>query len=258
MRTFIVSVAAAALACGSSVPAPKAILQGSVLSTAGVAMPGVHATVGGSTATTDSAGQFSLQLESEGPATLELSTEHSKASVAIPSVGKNMVVRVAVRMSDDGDAEMEHEPEAELEGTIDSLAAPDLVVGGHAIHTDAQTTFRIGGAAGSFADLEQGEQVEVEGTQQPDGSILASEIKTEDENEGPDVENEVELRGAVSAISGADLTVAGHLVHTNAMTSFDGDGASSLADIKVNAVVEVRGSLETDGSILASRVKLDD
>jgi hypothetical protein len=244
MRTTVAFSAAFAIlcGCGSSTgvqqQARKATLQGTVSSTTGSAMPGIVASVSGSTSTalTDAAGRFSLHVDATGPAMLELASSSATASVAVPNLARGQIVRIAVRMSDDGHAEMEHEPEVELSGAIDSLAAPDLVVAGVTVHTDPNTEFRVGGVEGTFGDLKVGEQVEVEGVLQADGSILAREIGAEVE----EVENQVELRGNIDSISPPDLVVAGQTVHTNAQTEIRiNDQQATLADLKVFDFVEL-------------------
>ena len=212
MRPLLSVVILSLCACGGATSRPT--LQGTVKDLSGAALSGVRASVAGSSAVTDEAGAFSLAVESEGPEKLQL----NDSSVDIPKLSKHSLVRVAVRMSKDGHAELEHPAEVEND------------------HDDADAGEQ---QHGDDADAGSGEQ------QQADAGA-------------PEVESEVELTGAVSAIDGNDLTVAGHLVHTSAATSFDGKGASSLADIKMNMVVEARGSLAADGSIDATRVHIED
>ena len=212
MRPLLSVVILSLCACGGASSRPT--LQGTVKDLSGAALSGVRATVAGSSAVTDKSGAFSLEVESEGPEKLQL----NDSSVDIPRLSKHSLVRVAVRMSKDGHAELEHP--AEVENEQDGADA------GEQEH-------------GDDADAGSGEQ------EQADAGAAQAE-------------SEVELTAAVSAIDGSDLTVGGHLVHTSAATSFDGKGASSLADVKVNMLVEVRGSLAADGSIAASRVHLED
>jgi hypothetical protein len=252
-------LAALVAACGGSgAPSTAASLQGTVRTSNGSAAPGVLATVAGSrlSALTDGAGQFSIDGAPEGPATLRLESSGVNASLAVPRLGRNMVVRVSVRLTDDGRGELEHEPEAEFTGTIASISGSDLVVSGQTVHTDAQTFFRVNGVAGTLAQLTVGTNVEVEGLQQADGTLLARQVKTEDDASGAD--HELEFRGKIEAKSGTDLTVSGRPVHTNAQTVVDGHGATRLADLQIGANVEVHAAAQTDGSALATRIHIED
>ena len=93
---------------------------------------------------------------------------------------------------------------------------------------------------------------EVKATQKTDGTLLAIEIKIEDENE---FENEAEFKGVVSELAGSDpdftMKVNDVSVTTNAGTTIIG----TLAD---GAMVEVHGSTQLDGSVLATEVKVED
>lgn len=256
MAEAVAVLAALAAACGGSgAQSSASSLQGTVHTAAGTAAPGILATVAGSnlSATTDDSGNFSIDGAPEGPATVHLKGSGVDASVGVPRLGKNMVVHVRIRIRDDGKGELEDEPEAEIRGPITAISGSDLTVAGLTVHTDAQTAFRVGG---SLAALKAGQIVEVEGTQQADGSVLAREVKTEDgagENEG-----ELELTGKVESRSGTDLTVAGRLIHTDAQTVVDGKGASKLDDIKVGMNVEVHAVSQSDGSALARRIHVED
>src|SRR6267154_1765481 len=65
-----------------------------------------------------------------------------------------------------------------LRGAIDSLAAPNLVVSGLTVATDANTRFRRGM---TFAGLKVGDRVAIQGALQPDGTVLASIVRDLDQ-----------------------------------------------------------------------------
>jgi hypothetical protein len=91
----------------------------------------------------------------------------------------------------------------------------------------------------------------VKASRQPDGSLLALRIQIEDEHE---FENEAEFKGIVSDLTGSNpytMTVAGHLVKTDAQTEISGTLANGV-------MVEVKGALQLDGTVLASRIKVED
>jgi len=146
--------------------------------------------------------------------------------------------------------------QVELHGAISSAitgACPAIgfTVGSAAVTTNASTTFDDTACAA----LKQGDQVEVKGTRQANGSVLATKVEKDDEDED---ENEAEVRGAISsAITGACPSIAFSIgstsVSTNASTRFDDTSCSA---VKRGDTVEVQGTKQTNGSVLASRVKV--
>ena len=74
------------------------------------------------------------------------------------------------------------EDDAELRGTIQSISAPNFTVGGRLIRTSGSTRFldRNNNPTG-FGALTVGQPVEVEGSTQRDGSVLAFKVKMEDD-----------------------------------------------------------------------------
>jgi len=131
------------------------------------------------------------------------------------------------------------------------------------VTVSAQTEFE--GGLHSLTDLAKGTQVSVKGTLQADGSIAASSVDAENENENEPVEaNEVELTGTINSLDSAHASFVLKLgdgttktVVTNAQTEFDG-GFHGFADLKTGMAVEVRGATQTSGSLLATRVHRED
>jgi hypothetical protein len=145
----------------------------------------------------------------------------------------------------------EVEGEVEFRGPIVALpGAPDLngpwVVGNLTVTVNLTTTVlpaRTAAALGAIA--------EVKALRQPDGSLLAQTIKIESEHE---FENEVEFKGTISDLIGTGpytMTVANHTVKTDALTQIN-------ITLTNGALVEVRGQLQPDGSVLANSIKVED
>jgi hypothetical protein len=119
-----------------------------------------------------------------------------------------------------------------------------------------------GGDPVSFARLQVGQVVEVRGSLQPDGSVLANSITiVEDPGE------EVTARGIIGSLTiptptsstGVTLTVAGRTIRTNASTVVRRRGDPAGFDrMRVGQEVEVKGLLQADGSILATRITLEE
>ncbi|MDX2034354.1 MAG: DUF5666 domain-containing protein [Blastocatellia bacterium] len=102
-----------------------------------------------------------------------------------------------------------------------------------------------------------GARVKVEGTPQADGSVAASEIETEESsNNSP---NHIKFRGTVETLPGTtgqigDWRVSGRTVHVTAGTKIK----LEYGPVAVNSIVEVEGSRQTDGSVTASEIEVED
>ena len=71
-------------------------------------------------------------------------------------------------------------------------------------------------------------------------------------------EDDVEFKGSIEAINPPNLTVAGRLVQTDSSTEFKRQGDRiGLADLKVQDVVEVDGTAQADGSVLARKIQVE-
>ena len=143
------------------------------------------------------------------------------------------------------------EGEAEFRGPIVSLPGSlnftgEWVVGDFTVTVDGSTA--IDQSRGSIA---VGAIAEVKAVRQPDGSLLAIQIKIEDANE---FENEAEFKGIVSQLDGSapafTMLVNAIVVTTDAQTQISG----VLAD---GATVEVHGSAQLDGSVLAKAINVE-
>jgi Domain of unknown function (DUF5666) len=147
----------------------------------------------------------------------------------------------------------------EIEGLITSINASTLVVNGTTINVPADAVVRHGNQRLTFTDLKVGQRVEVRGT--PSGSIvIASEVKLKDEShDDDDDDNEAEVEGAVGALAGScpslTFTVNATTVSTDAATRFKEGTCSQVTN---GVRVEVKGVRQSNGSINATRVELDD
>jgi uncharacterized membrane protein YgcG len=126
------------------------------------------------------------------------------------------------------------------------------------VSTDAQTEFE--GTLHHFIDLATGQRVEVQGAVQADTSILAASVEGENEDEDNDNNedaHEIEGTGPVLTVGSnsfvMELSQRQVTVTIATTTEFDG-GLHSLADLKVGMQVEIKGALQDNGAIAASRV----
>jgi hypothetical protein len=99
--------------------------------------------------------------------------------------------------------------------------------------------------------LEDGHAMNVEVHVSGDGAFLADT----DDHRG-----ETSLRGRVDAINGTRLQVQGHVVQTDGLTQFLGrqNETIGLGALKVGDSVEIEGASQSDGSVYARKVKLED
>jgi hypothetical protein len=138
----------------------------------------------------------------------------------------------------------------DLKGVVAGLtgACPtrSFTVAGTAIKTSAATRFE----GGTCATLANGVTAEIEGTRQGDGSVLATKVAVE--------EIGVDLKGVVAGLAGTcptrSFTVAGTAIKTSAATRFEGVSCATLAN---GVRVEIEGTRQGDGSVLATKVAVD-
>ncbi|MFK8015223.1 MAG: DUF5666 domain-containing protein, partial [Gammaproteobacteria bacterium] len=126
-----------------------------------------------------------------------------------------------------------------------------VVVNGVRYETDASTVFVIDGeAGGSQADLRVGDTVTITATLDEDsGTATATRITYDDVVTGP---------AQSIDIASNTLVVLGQTVRVTADTSFDDDFAvPSLDGISVGQILEISGSVDSDGSIVATRIEFE-
>lgn len=210
-------------------------------------------------------GTASIQVQANasirsGAVTLQFTDLQVQQRVHVRGTLQGSVVSAEeVEVEDAGHSEPEpgdDQGETEFTGSIASLGGScpsrTMSVAGKSVRTNGATSF-LKAACG---DLRTGMIVEVKGNLQPDGSVLAVRIQLEDDP--AEVEPEVEFKGSVASMGGScpslSLSVAGRSVKTNGSTEFRD---SSCSDVQPGVTVEVKGKAENDGSVTASRLKVD-
>ena len=248
-----------ASACGSasdpdSMPAANGsgVMQGNVMGGGSqsmrVAVPSSSAAT-----TTDTAGGFLLTDVPKGAAALQFSGGGQSATLATAAMVSGEFRRLTVSISDGSVTEQSEQTETEFEGTVDAIDGAVLTVAGRKVAVTDATKIRKDDAAAVFADLVLGTPVEVEGTLNADGSVTASEISIEDRN---DVDR-VAFVGTLTQINGNTLTVGGVTVNVGSATAIvRGDTTLTLADLKVGDRVLVRGAVQADRSVDATRIRV--
>jgi hypothetical protein len=138
--------------------------------------------------------------------------------------------------------------DVEFTGLIASVAADgsSIVVAGITVTINANT--EVEGA------LQAGEPVQVEGAAQPDGTVVATEIKVLAAEEA----SSVDVTGTITALdaSAGTLTVGATALTVNGSTTFSGSGRThGLSDFSVGDLVDAQVSAQADGSMLAIRIQ---
>jgi len=141
----------------------------------------------------------------------------------------------------------------EVHGSIQSIVgtcpAKQLTIGGRKVSTSVSTEFHDT----SCASLAVGQVAEVKGTLQSDGTVAADRIEVQGRDDDQD---EGEVSGPLTASTGTcpalTLTVGTTMVKTTAATVFDDVTCSAL---RVGTVIEAKGTKQSDGSLLASRLE---
>ena len=235
----------------------------------------VTVTGSSSMSTVDSSGRFTLTNVPAGRIDLHFVGNGVDAHLPL-DVAERATVVITVRVSGhDAHLEDNHanpgpgngqQNAAELEGRITagslagSCAAHNLsfTVGTTKVVTNASTQFKDARCEALKGDS----KVEVKGTRQSDGSILATSVEGDDDDDEEENEdrNEAELKGAIAAgsiggscaASNLSFRVSSTLVKTNGSTQFKDAACASL---KAGDSVEVKGARQPDNSVLATRVE---
>ncbi len=146
--------------------------------------------------------------------------------------------------------------EIEFTAPIDTLFSSSLIVGGITFDTDDNTVIlNDNNQPITLDDLQIGMIVEIRGLRKVDGHILATHIKIEDF-----FQDELEVKGTIDSLGIDYLAVLGHIffVNENTIVLDNNNSPISFPDLSIGLLVEVRANRLADGSLLATRIKLED
>jgi hypothetical protein len=258
--------------------ATTANISGNVVigtSTATLARPGALALAGVTvrvvsstqTAMTDANGDFLLSNVAAGnvPLSFERADVHATGNV-MAMAGATTQVTVSIVGSQAVIVHSGHVGE-EIEGLIQNVDASggklvvlDQRLGSVTVVANSTTVIRHGGTSLTLAMLTAGQRVHVKAMKQADGTYLATEIVRQDQGTG----GEREVVGTVASTdSGAKsfvvTTSSGSVtVKTDASTTFKLRGqAVTFSSLAAGERVEVNGTLQSDGSVLAKKVNIE-
>jgi hypothetical protein len=232
--------------------------------------------VGTNISTTTKQGQFTLTGVPPGEVQLEFTGRGGSATVSISGVTADQEIHISVTLTGNNarvDSERRNkrgdgnrEDQSELKGAVSGLTGNcpkvSFTVGGTKVTTSEITQFdqvRCG-------EIRNDMVVEVKGSRQSDNSIAATKVEIDDD-EDDDNQNgssritaRVEVKGAVSGLIGACPKLSFMVgestkVNTSESTRFDDVRCDAIRD---RMVVEVTGVRQSDGSINATEVEIDD
>ena len=163
-------------------------------------------------------------------------------------------LRIHVNTPDDDD---DDDDEAEFTGVLTAKtgAAPTLTltIGGTTVTTTAATEVRRRGDNLTFDALQVGQTIDVSGTTQPGGSIVAKKLTIE--SGATDVDLEGAVSGPVTGACPAITFMVGGVTFTT--TSFTEFKKTSCAAIVTGANVKVRGVMTGAATAQATRVEIE-
>jgi len=145
-----------------------------------------------------------------------------------------------------------------VSGTVSSVGASSVTVKQldgttKTINLTGSTTFRLAGKTSTVSALVSGVRVDIQGTVASDGTFSATNVDIAPAT----------IAGTVSAKSGSSLTVkdrAGTSVTVNVTASttywVSGVPNAGLGDVAVGDVIQAQGTLNADGSLTATAVRV--
>jgi hypothetical protein len=152
----------------------------------------------------------------------------------------------------------------EVNGILSDLSGTELafqfMVNGRLIKGDAQTVFfGDGNKMDTFANLDDGDRVEVKG-QQMDAYVYAVRIHINGNSKDDTDNTEFDETGQISDLGGTCPTLtfmlAGKTVNTNDLTVFsNAGGCDAILAASPAPTLEVKGAVQPDGSVIATAVR---
>ena len=147
----------------------------------------------------------------------------------------------------------------ELNGIAESVTGEcptlQLTVAGQLVTTAASTEFKHAPCSA----LAAGQQLEVRGTMQPGGVVLAARIENEEREDDDEDADDDEIVGEIASVTGVcpalTLTVGTVTITTTADTTFDD---VECGDLATGMTIEAKGVRQSDVSLLAARIERKD
>ena len=225
------------------------------------------------TSSVDGAGRFGLEHVPAGHVDLRFSGPTADARLGLDNVAEHEEIRMTVRVNGASvEVEDNHrdkpDDRVEIEGRVADVnaAARTLRVGATVVSVPAGIRIHHGATTLQLSQIVVGDRVHVQGAKNGSG-VTAQDVEVENEHQGDDQgggqdqgddkgAGEAEVSGTIAGKSGAcptlSFSVASKPIVTNATTQYRETTCGTLAN---GDRVEVEGTKQSNGSILASRVK---
>ena len=192
--------------------------------------------------------------------------DHNKMHLSLNDLQVGMIVEIEAQMMNGEKVALKIKIEdksdddytLEIKGVIDSLTANYLVIDNQRIYFDSGTFVKYDHhmmGSGSIDDLQVGQYVEIKAMVKADGQLWAHKIEIED---AAAIQNKVVVKGVIDSVGTDFILVYDKVIVVDDSTEIYGAHHTSLSfsDLRKGQVVKVKGELQTDGSILASTIKV--
>ncbi|PCH97900.1 MAG: hypothetical protein COB83_00305 [Gammaproteobacteria bacterium] len=147
-----------------------------------------------------------------------------------------------------------------LRGAVSEINQPEFVVNGVTVKTSSATDFEAGDNQGLtldqfFSQLTLNVNVKVKGSIDTNGNMLAASVEIKNSEQDDEDNSRTELQGLITTfVSAQDFTVNNHAITTTAQTEYK---HGTIANLVVDAAVEIKGEINTDNILVATRVEFD-
>ena len=153
-----------------------------------------------------------------------------------------------------------NENEVEITGYVTEVSTNSFVINGSTFVVNANTEYKgRHGNTFSFAQIEVGLLLEVKARLQTNGDLLVIRVKTEDD-ENNQHGGEIEITGTINNLTVNSLVIGQNEFFVNEQTVMLDHNRMPIqfGDLNVGDRVEVKAFRQTDNSLLAVRIKLED
>jgi len=203
--------------------------------------------------TTDRRGGFVLLEVPAGSSALRFRGNGVDTSLTIAFLRPREHRRLSVSISGGRARELNETTGTVFSGQIVSVTPPSLQVDDVRVTTDSSTVIDKDGVSVGLDKLQPGDSVEVEGSLQADGTVLARRITVEPAGEG----NTVHFTETLNAIDGTNLTVGVLPVQvTDSTIILRFDKPAGLVDLDIGDQLAVLGTIDAQNGIVALEIRV--
>lgn len=191
----------------------------------------------------------------------------SRVHVKAQRAADSTLVATEIKLQNEADSDDDHGTKVEIEGTVSAISAASITVhnnrGDQTAAIVASTVIRKGNRNLTVADIPIGSRVHVKAQRAADNTLVATEIKLQNEGESDDDDDnestKVEIEGTVTAISATSITVrSNHGSQTAAIVASTvirkGHTRLTVAEVPIGSRVHVKAQRAADASLTATEI----